>query len=130
MSTIPSFTLTPQIDIQQISTANANRDGTGTVATLATGAASPNFLKVKQIIVKAQATTTTGMIRFFLHDGTSFRLLHEMTVTAFTPSATVAAFEDTWVCPDDLILPSASWSIRVSTEKAETFNVHALSAKF
>lgn len=133
MATVPQYTATPQIDIAQISTANTNRDGTGTIATLITGAASPNYVKPEQAVVKATvATAAAGMVRFFIssNGGTTWRLLHEMTVGVIAADADTAAFEDIYYFPDDLILPDVNHKIGVSTEKADTFNVIALSGKF
>ena len=132
MATVSQFTATPKIDSAQVTTANTNRDGTGTIVAVVTGVASPNFVKVEQVIIKAIVTTTAGMIRFFLSadGGTTKRLIHEVLVSAITASATVAAFEDVWYCPDDLVLPDANHILYAATEKTETFNVVALSAKF
>lgn len=132
MATIPSFTTTPQIDVAAISTANTNRDGTGTIGAIVTGAAATNYLKVSAIVVKAVATSAAGTVRFYISvdAGATWKLLHEMIVTAITASASLPAFEDIWYCPSDLILPSASYKIGASTEKSETFNLTALSAKF
>jgi len=132
MSSFPSFTATPQIDIAQVTTANTARDGTGTIVAVITGAASPNFVKPEAIAVKAIATSLDGAVRFFISSdaGVTWRLLHEMDVTAITVGASTSAFEDIWYCPDDLVLPSASYKIGASTEKTETFNLIAMSGKF
>ena len=73
-----------------ITTANPGRDGTGVVGTLYPAAAD---VRIDDIQIKARSTTTTGMIRFFLHDGTTYRFLFEVIVGAAVPSATVMAFE-------------------------------------
>lgn len=133
MATVPSFTATPQIDIAQISAANTNRDGTGTIVSILTGGAAPNYLKVESIAVKAiAAIAVAGMVRFYISNdaGVTWKLLHEMLVGVVAASASVAAFEDIWYCPDDLVLPSASYKIGASTEKADTFNLIAMSGKF
>lgn len=131
MASIPSFTATPQIDIAQVTTANTARDGTGTPVTVITGAAAPNYVKPLSAVVKAIVTTTAGAVRFFITNdaGTTWRLIHEMSVTATTAGASTNAFEDTYVFPEDLVLPSASYKIGATTEKTETFNIIALSAK-
>jgi hypothetical protein len=101
-------------------TANSNRDGTtGTYYTLITGAASGT--RVDDISIRAIGTTTAGMLRIFLHNGTSGFLIGEIAVTAITPSATVKAWAAD-LLNESTILQNASWSIRISTEKAESFH--------
>jgi hypothetical protein len=119
MSTQPLFATTIISAAVNIATANPNRDGTGTVGTLYTAPA--NGARIDEIKIKAKVTTTAGMIRIFLHSGTAYFLLAEVLVTAITASATVAAFE-TSLYELGLVLKSG-WSIRVATEKAESFDI-------
>jgi hypothetical protein len=128
MATTPNFASTPVIGMAQVNTANTNRDGTGAMATLLTGASSGTVVNSVRIV--AAGTTTSGVIRLFLHDGANTRLFQEIIVPAITPSATQAVFSRTvqFLYPDTLILPSASWQLRVSTNNAETFNVFAQGA--
>ncbi|MCE9583172.1 MAG: hypothetical protein K8T20_11830 [Planctomycetes bacterium] len=125
--TTPIFPASVAQGMVQISTANANRDGTGTIGTLVTGGA--NGTRIDRIVIKATVTTTAGMIRFFIYDGTNTRLIREILVTAITASATVAAFESDLLTPD-LYLPTSSYQLKVSTEKAEAFNVHAFGGQY
>ena len=64
MASNPSYAATPRAAFAATSTANANRDGTGTLATLITGAASGT--RVDDIKFQYTVTTTAGMIRIFL----------------------------------------------------------------
>lgn len=125
MALEPQFAVTPRIGVVNIATANTNRDGTGTVATLITGAATGT--RISEIVIKARVTTTAGMVRVFLHDGTNFFFFDEINVAAVTASASVQSVRGRNVY-DNLILPSASWSIRVSTHNAESIDVIALGA--
>lgn len=121
MATAPVFAATPGSEAAAIAaTANTNRDGTGTVSTVFTAGASGS--KVERLKLKATGTTTAGMLRVFLHNGTAFFLFEEVPVTAITPSATVETWEGELLFDDDapLILPT-SWTIRVSTHNAEAF---------
>lgn len=120
MSTTANFFSTPRTAVAQVTTANTARDGTGTIATVITGAASGT--RIDDIEINATGTTTAGVIRLFLHDGTNARLLREILVGAITPSTSVAAF-NTRLTDLGIILASASWSLRASTNNAETFNV-------
>src|ERR1700743_191257 len=61
-----------------ISTANSNRDGTGTLGTVLTAGA--NGTLIPSVVVKAQGNTTAGAIRLFIFDGTNTRLFTEISV--------------------------------------------------
>jgi hypothetical protein len=102
-----------------ISAANTARDGTGTIVNVETAGASGT--RIDDIVIIATGTTTAGMVRLFLHDGTNARLWREVPVTAITPSATVQAFTAT-LSSLALVLQTG-WSLRASTHNAETFNV-------
>lgn len=119
MATSAQYASTPRAALGQVSTANTNRDGTGTIATIFT--AGSNGSRVDDIKIQATATTTAGVVRLFLHDGTNARLLQEIMVTATTPSTTVEAFSAT-LLNQAITLPNG-WSLRASTNNAETFNV-------
>jgi hypothetical protein len=125
MATSPSFAVTPRIGATNVATANTNRDGTGTVATLITGAATGT--RVAEIVVQARVTTTAGMVRLFLYDGTTYRFFDEIAVAAATVSATVKGTRVSALY-NNLILPSASWSLVVATHNAESIDVVALGA--
>jgi len=132
MATQAQYAATPRCGVGQVSVANTNRDGTGTIATIFSAGA--NGSRVEAIDLKAVDTTTAGMLRLFLHDGANARLLTECPVTAITPSATLPSWEAqlnantmTQILP--LLLPTG-YSLRASTEKAETFNVIVLGGDF
>ena len=119
MSTTANYAATPRAAVAQVSTANTNRDGTGTIATVLT--AGSNGSRVDDITVIATGTTTAGMVRLFVNDGTNTRLWQEIPVTAATPSGTVQAFAST-LLNQALLLPNG-YSLRAATNNAETFNV-------
>lgn len=132
MANNANFASTPRVGVGQVTTANTNRDGTGTIATIFTAGASGS--RIDAINLKAVATTTAGMIRLFVHDGTNARLLTEVPVIAITPSSTLPAWEAqlntntmTQVLP--IILPTG-YSLRAATNNAETFNVIASGGDF
>lgn len=132
MSATPSYAAAPKCGIGQVSTANTARDGTGTIATIFTAGASGS--RIDAINLKAVGTTTAGMIRLFIHDGTNARLLTELPVAATTPSATLPAWEAqlntnsmSQILP--LVLPTG-YSLRASTEKTETFNLITIGGDF
>lgn len=117
------YVATPVVAHGRVSATNTNRDGTGTRVDLVTGAA--NGTRIDKITMIATGTTTAGMLRFFLNDGSNVRALHEITVEAITPSASVAAWAEEWVRDDDLPLVTleSGWILQVATHNAETFDV-------
>ncbi len=125
MAAEPVFAVTPRIGATNVATANTNRDGSGTVSTLIVGASTGT--RVVEIVCKARVTTTAGMVRAFLYDGSTYRLLDEYSIAAATVSASVQSTRVSTTY-NNLILPSASWSIVVSTHNAESMDVIALAA--
>jgi hypothetical protein len=120
MATTAQYAATARTAIAQISTANTNRNGTGTIGTVFTGGSSGS--RIDDISIVATGTTTAGVVRLFINDGTTSYLWQEILVTAITPSTTVQVFSFT-LLNQALILASSSWSLRASTNNAETFNI-------
>lgn len=122
MATAPQFASVPRSSSAVISTANTSRDGTGTLGTVFTAGASGS--RIDEVTIKATATTTAGMVRLFISDGTNHRLYREYGIGAFTPSATIPTAEQV-VTFSNLVLPSG-FSLRASTHNAESFVVTAM----
>ena len=127
MSSTPQFTGTPKVGIGALSVANTNRDGTGTIATVFSAGASGS--RIDKAVVKATQTTTAGMVRLFLHDGATAKLLTEIPVSAITVGANVPGFETVVDFLGGLVIPT-DYSLRASTNNAETFNVTAFGGDF
>lgn len=108
-----------------ILTANTNRDGTGTIGTVLT--AGSNGSEIESIDIVAAGTTTAGVVRLFVHNGSTAFLWREVLIGAITPSTSLAAFSRT--ITRRVSLPSG-WSLRASTHNAETFNIHAFGYDF
>lgn len=124
MAATAQYASTPLSAALKISTANTARDGTGTIGTLVTAGA--NGCRVDDLYISAQGTTTAGVIRMFLHDGATFYLLQEVLVAAVTPSTSTPVWSV--FLPNLGIVLQNGWSLRFSTEKAETFNISAVRA--
>jgi hypothetical protein len=123
MGTAPVFAATPRCAIAQVSTANTARDGTGTIAIVFTAGASGS--KIERVRISGTGTTTAGVVRLFIHDGTNARLIREVLVGAITPSTTIEAFsaDIDYSGPDQVFVLPTGYSLRASTHNAETFNV-------
>lgn len=124
MSTTAQYAATPRAALGQVTVANTNRDGTGTLATVFTAGASGS--RIDDIYIAATGTTTAGVVRLFLYDGTSNRLWQEILVTAVTPSTTVQVWSYT-LLNQALILP-VNYILKGSTNNAETFNINVTRA--
>lgn len=122
MSTTANYASVPVAAVAVLSTANTNRDGTGTLVTILSGGTSGT--RVDDIRISATGTTTAGMIRFYLSldGGTTSRLLFEVPVSAVTPSGTVQSFQ-TVLTNLGILLPDANAMLRASTNNAESFHV-------
>ena len=130
MATSPQFVNTPNSGASlaacRISTANTNRDGSGTIALLVTG--GTNGTRLDRVNVQATSTTTLGMVRFYLVDNAGTpnkRLLFEMQVNAINPSVSIPAFTGEWGRSDGqpLVIIPSGWSVQCSTNNAESFDV-------
>jgi len=121
MATTPQYASTPVGAVVQIATANTARDGTGTIGTLHTAGATGT--RIDDIYITATGTTTAGVIRMFIFDGTNNRLIQEILVTAVTPSTTVSVWSAT-LTNQGIVLPN-TYALRFSTNAAETFNIVA-----
>ena len=124
MGASPNYASNPlPPNIIQVSAANTNRDGSGTVVELTKGTVAGVVLE--QVRIEAAGVTTSGMIRFFLSidNGATKRLFCEKPVTAITPSATTQAFS---ALVDDLVgltLQDANTILYAATHNAEVFNI-------
>lgn len=129
IATNPIFVSAIRWERADVSSANTNRDGTGTIADVFTGAARGSL--IERVVVVATGTVTAGVVRLFIHNGTNWRLWKEVMVTATTPSTSVETFRSEFT-PDggSLPLPSASYKLGASTHNAETFAVHAIGGDF
>ena len=132
MSASPQFSTTPKAVSIPVSAANTNLDGTGSLGT-DSFAAGASGSRVDKINVQAIVTTTAGMIRLFLYDGSAYSLLKEIPVLANTPSATNPAFSFTLTQENDAILPLVlpnGWSIKAATNNAEAFRINIFGGDF
>jgi hypothetical protein len=131
MATAPAFAATPRFGSGLVSAANTNRDGTGTLVTIMSAGASGT--KLETVRIQARDTTTAGMVRLFLWDGSStYRLLEEIPVTAVVPGGTVQAFaaELDFSQPERFRHIPTGWSLVASTHNAEVFFVEAWGADY
>lgn len=128
MASSSVFIAKPKPWIAQLTTANANTDGTtGAVVVLVTGGSAPGS-RVDRLRIQAIGNTTAGKIRIFLFDGvSSTKLFKEILVPAVTVSASVAAWDTEATL--DVPLP-AGFVLIGSTLNSETFNLFPIGGDF
>jgi len=125
MATDPAFAVTPRIGVVSISTAETSLTAPTSVGTLITGVAAGT--RIAEIVVKCAATSAASIVRVFLYDGTTYWLFDEIVVAAATSSNTGATTRVSTLY-QNLVLPSASWSVRVTTSIGQATHVQALGA--
>ena len=125
MATSPVFAVSPRIGTVSISTADSSYTAPTNVGTLITGASTGT--RISEIVVKNAATSAAAIVRIFLYDGSTYWLFDEVTVAAATGSSTVQQSRVSTVY-NNLILPSASWSVRVTTSVSQATHVTAFGA--
>ncbi len=119
--------LTANTGIATISTANSSLTGVG--ATLVLSAGGANGTIIKSIIIKATGPVTTGMVRFFISDGTTVALFREIPIPVYpaltatpTPAPIYPMIEIDLV---DVLKLNTGYRLYASTQTANTFNIIA-----
>lgn len=118
MASAPAFTATPRIGFGSVSTANTNRDGTGTIVDILTGAAGGT--KINEIVLKATGDPADSVVTIFIHDGTSYRLYDEVDLADPAAASTTVAGYRVSRTYDNLVLPSASYKLAAAITVALT----------
>jgi len=120
MATSPQFAASPRIGVAAVSTANTNRDGTGTIATVLT--AGSNGTRIEEIRLQATGDPADSIVTLFLHDGTNFWLFDEADLGNPAAASTTVAGAEFTATYDNLVLPSG-WSLRAAITVALTSGV-------
>jgi hypothetical protein len=76
------------------------------------------------ITLKGVGTTSAGLVKLWLYDGTNRRLLTELYVTAITTSNTVAGWFASYNDPY-LFLNTSSWKIQAEISVTNTIDIIA-----
>ena len=109
-NTNPVFILTPKTATAEISAANTQRDGGGTLVTLYTAGSNGSLVSgVKFISAQASAAASSDMVvRVFLTDtsGINPRLIAEGAMATVTPSNTAVGAEEAITFTDGLRMAS------------------------
>ena len=131
MASTPNFTSTPRVGVGSVSTANTNRDGTGTIVDIITGAA--NGTKINEVVIKATGDPADSVLTLFVYDGSTAWLFDEVDLGNPTAASTVVAGYRTNVFYDNLVLPGTAYKLQAAITVALTsgvMNVFALGGDF
>jgi hypothetical protein len=133
MATTAQFVAAPIIDIAQVTTANANRNGTGTTVLVCSGPtfqAGPGIGKrITRGVIEGITANSAGVVRFYLSkdNGSSKSLYTEKVVTATAFAPTSPGFRSDIPELIGLVLPGATGSelcqLYASTQTTDTFNI-------
>jgi len=145
MSTNAQYTKNARQASVTISTANTNRDGSGTMSILWTApafvdATNPGGSRIERVTVVGTGTVTAGMVRLFVSSDAAANtssntfLYEEVPVTATTPATTTQAFavslQAVTYSTYYPIIIGPGCTLRVSTANAESFVVTAMGGDF
>lgn len=120
MASSPAFAAVPKVWAGAVSTANTNRDGTGTVVTI--GSAGSSGSKINRVTMQATGDPADSVVTLFLHDGSAYFLFDEFDLgNPAAGSASVPAFRSARSY-DDLVIPTG-WSLRAAITVALTAGV-------
>lgn len=128
MSSAASYAATPRFEIAQISTANTNFDGTGTITTLFTAGA--NGSRVDSLGVQAVGNTTAGAIKIFYRktSADTWRLIWSIAVPAVTVNVATGVLPWVWSLGSMNWIFTAGAQIGIATHNAEAFNSYIFDA--
>lgn len=126
MALNPQFAVTPRIGAVSVATAEASYTAPTAFGTLITGASTGT--RIAEIVVKMAAASAASIVRVFLFDGTNYWLFDEISVAAVASPGVSTQTTRVSTLYNNLILPSASWSVRVTTSVSQTTHVTALGA--
>ena len=105
-------------------TANTNLDGTGTIQTIFT--AGPFGARVSGAVIKAQETTSAGMLRLYIANGQRWSLLDEVLISARTPAATTKSYAYQWTPEIGDIDLAPNERLGAAPTNAEEFAIHPI----
>lgn len=121
MASTPAFPSLPRVGILNTATANTNRDGSGTIGTVITGAAAPGTV-INRVVIKAEDDLADGIIILYLSNdgGTTWFLFDEIDTGDGTNASNTDPGYRYEKAYSDLFLPSASYKLGAAPTVAPT----------
>lgn len=121
MASAPVFATIPRIGFAAVSTANTNRDGTGTIVDALTGVAAGT--RIERVVLQATANPADSIVTMFLYDGSTYRLFDEYDLADPAAASTTVPGFRTEKAYSDIVLPSNSWKVAFAITVAPTSGV-------
>jgi hypothetical protein len=121
MSATPAFASVPRLGVAAVSTANTNRDGTGTIVDLLTGAAAGT--RIERVVAQATGDPADSVVTLFIHNGTSYFLFDEFDLANPAAASTTLPAYRAERAYSDIWLPTASFKIAAAITVALTSGV-------
>ena len=119
MSANPAFASVPKAKAISVSTANTNRDGSGTLVDSISAAAAGTLLQ--RVVLQATGDPADSIVTMFLHDGTTSWEFDEFDLgNPAAASATVPGFHTERVY--DIVIPTG-WKVQFAITAALTAGV-------
>lgn len=112
MASTPSFAATPILGAGLIP-ATLDTSLTAPTNTTSLFTAGSSGTKVEEIVFQGVGTTAAGVVNVFAYDGSTYHLIDQVLVSAVTSNTTSVAFRAVRQYTN-LVLPSSSWSLRVT----------------
>jgi hypothetical protein len=97
LSNNPVFSQTPQAAFAKVTSANTNLDGTGAISTLLTAGANGTLVTSLRALCQATVTATACRLFLSLDGGTTWAMLDEKLMGAYTVAQTTAQTVVTFV---------------------------------
>lgn len=121
MASSPVFGSTPRLGVAAVSTANTNRDGTGTIVDILTGVAAGT--RIERIVAQATGNPADSIVTLFIHNGTSYFIFDEIDLGDPAAASTTVAGYRYEKAYSDLVLPTASFKFAAAITVALTAGV-------
>lgn len=121
MASAPAYAVTPRIGVASVSTANTNRDGTGTIVDVLTGVAAGT--RIERVVLQTTGDPADSIATMYLYDGSTYQVFDEFDLgNPAAASTTVVGFR-TEKAYADIVLPSSSWKVAFAITVALTSGV-------
>lgn len=121
MASVPAYASVTRMGVAAVSTANTNKDGTGTIVDILTGVAAGT--KVERIVVKATGDPADSLLTLFIYNGTSYFLFDEVDLGNPAAGSTTVETYRYEKAYSNLYLPSSSHKLAAAVTVALTSGV-------
>ncbi len=122
MSSAPGYASTPVTGVALLTTGDTSRTAPATAGTIFTPGASGGLCE--RILVEPVATAVASVISIFLHDGSTYHLLTEIALGAFTAASGTPIYPTVMSAVDypnmfPIVVPP-NWTIRATVHDTQT----------